>query len=192
MASLSTSGARRDADNPALARLAGVSPRKALAARAVLPGLLAGAWTALALTGLAFGGGVAQGGTTAVGDATAGLADAGGVAGGLGGAWWLFGPLAAPALAAGALRMARRAPVDHSMPIIDTPGGAIPTGPLFWAATGPDLALLGCLPTAVALASQPAALAPFLVAQGVLSAVVLAGFVWRSRAGGGRVPGQAT
>jgi hypothetical protein len=172
VASISTSGARRDADNPALARLIGVSRRKALAARAVLPGLLAGAWTALAFTGLAVGG------------AMAGLADAGGVAGGFGGAWWLFGPLAAPALAAAALRMAGRAPVDHSMPVIDTPGGAIPTGPLFWAATGPDLALLGCLPTAVALVSQPTDLAPFLMAQGVVSVVVLAGFVWRSRSGG--------
>jgi hypothetical protein len=172
VASISTSGARRDADNPALARLIGVSRRKALAARAVLPGLLAGAWTALAFTGLAVGG------------AMAGLADAGGVAGGFGGAWWLFGPLAAPALAAAALRMAGRAPVDHSMPVIDTPGGAIPTGPLFWAATGPDLALLGCLPAAVALVSQPTALAPFLMVQGVVSVVVLAGFVWRSRSGG--------
>ncbi|GAA2205733.1 hypothetical protein GCM10009850_011910 [Nonomuraea monospora] len=156
VASISTSGARRDADNPALARLIGVGHRRALAARAVLPGFLAGAWAALALTGLALGPGLGVG------------------------AWWLFGPLAAPALAAAALRMARRAPVDHSMPVIDTPQGPIPTGPLFWAATGPDLALLGCLPAA-ALASQPTALAPFLVAQGVVSAVVLAGFVWRTR-----------
>ncbi|MFB4266901.1 DUF6297 family protein [Nonomuraea sp. GTA35] len=196
VASISTSGARRDADNPALARLIGVSRRKALAARAVLPGLLAGAWTALAFTGLAVGGAMAQGDamastadgaaivSTAEGGAMAGLADAGGVAGGFGEVWWLFGPLAAPALAAAALRMAGRAPVDHSMPVIDTPAGAVPTGPLFWAATGPDLALLGCLPAAVALVSQPTALAPFLVAQGVVSGVVLAGFVWRSRSGG--------
>ncbi|MEV0822738.1 DUF6297 family protein [Nonomuraea rubra] len=159
VASISTSGARRDADNPSLARLIGVSHRKALAARAVLPGLLAGAWTALALTGLTAGGAMAQAG---------------------GAWWWLFGPLAAPALAAAALRMARRAPVDHSMPVIDTPSGAIPTGPLFWAATGPDLALLGCLPTAAALASQPTSLAPFLVAQGVMSVAVPAGFLWRA------------
>lgn len=223
VASISTSGARRDADNPALARLIGVSQRKVLAARAVLPGLLAGAWAALAITGLSLGGamapstamaatsaitsggattGMAVGAAMADGGVMAGLADtaggaggvsgAGGVgmaadvggAGGLGGVWWLFGPLAAPALAAAALRMARRPPVDHSMPVIDTPSGAIPTGPLFWAATGPDLALLGCLPTAAALVSQPASLTPFLVTQGVVSVVVLAGFVWRSRPGG--------
>ncbi len=76
--------------------------------------------------------------------------------------------------------MARRAPVDHSMPTIDTPGGSIPTGPLFWAATGPDLALLGCLPTAMALLTQPAALAPFIAAQAIMGVVVLAGYVWRT------------
>ncbi|OPG04584.1 hypothetical protein B1L11_37450, partial [Microbispora sp. GKU 823] len=70
------------------------------------------------------------------------------------GAWWALGPAAAPALAAGALRMARRRPVDHSMPVIDTPGGAVPTGPLIWAATGVDLALLGSLPALAALASR--------------------------------------
>ncbi|MCF6469551.1 hypothetical protein FAF44_14290 [Nonomuraea sp. MG754425] len=170
VASLSTSGARRDADNPALARLAGVGPRQALAARAVLPGLLAGAWAALALTGLALTSGPLTAETATALDGT--------------GVWWLFGPLAAPALAAAALRMARRDPVDHSMPVLDTPSGPVPTGPLFWAATGPDLALLGCLPTAVALVLQPAAPAPFLVAQGVLSVVVLAGYLWRARTGG--------
>ncbi|MEV4085050.1 hypothetical protein AB0J43_32785, partial [Nonomuraea fuscirosea] len=96
------------------------------------------------------------------------------------GAWWVLGLLAGPALAAAALRMAGRAPVDHSMPVIDTPGGAIPTGPLFWAATGPDLALLGCLPTATALLTQPAVLTPFLLAQAVMGAVVLMGYVWRT------------
>ncbi|MFC5825433.1 DUF6297 family protein [Nonomuraea insulae] len=148
VASMSTSGARRDADNPALARLIGVGRRPALAARAALPALLGGAWAALALTGLS-------------------------------GELALFGPMAAPALAAAALRMAGRAPIDHSMPVIDSPGGAIPTGPLMWAATGPDLALLGCLPTAMALLSQPASPAPLLVAQAVMSTLVLVGYVWR-------------
>ncbi|NJP89889.1 hypothetical protein HCN51_10600 [Nonomuraea sp. FMUSA5-5] len=166
VASLGTSGARRDADNPALARLIGVGRRQALAARAALPALLAGTWAAVALAALTL---------SFEAGAPTDLMASGGAA------WWWFGPLAAPALAAGALRMARRPPVDHSMPVIDTPGGAVPTGPLFWAATGPDLALLGCLPTAAALASQPAALAPFLVAQGVLSVLVLLGFLMRAK-----------
>ncbi len=178
VAAMSTSGTRRDADNPALSRLAGVGLRPALAARAALPALLSGTWAALALAGVTL-------------TATAPWAGAGHslAAGGLlagGSAWWLFGPLAAPALAAGALRMARRDPIDHSMPVLDTPGGAIPTGPLFWAATGPDLALLGTLPAAAALASAPADLTSFLVAQGVASVLVLAGYLWRARAGGGK------
>ncbi|MFI6628268.1 DUF6297 family protein [Nonomuraea fuscirosea] len=173
VASLGTSGARRDADNPALARLIGVGRRPALAARAALPALLAGVWAATALTALTLAvpatPQTATVATAAVVTATAGA-----------GAWWVLGLLAGPALAAAALRMAGRAPVDHSMPVIDTPGGAIPTGPLFWAATGPDLALLGCLPTVTALLTQPAVLTPFLLAQAVMGAVVLLGYLWRT------------
>ncbi|MFB4277852.1 DUF6297 family protein [Nonomuraea sp. MTCD27] len=184
VATTSTSGARRDADNPALARLIGVGHRPALAARAVLPTLLSATWAAMALAGLAMAhdpsSGAALAHVPAVVHDLSGTALADDAAAGFPMAWWLFGPLAAPALAAGALRMARRAPVDHSMPVIDTPGGSIPTGPVFWAATGPDLALLGCLPTAMALASQPASPGPFLAAQAAVSAVVLVGYLWRA------------
>ncbi|MFG6190786.1 DUF6297 family protein [Nonomuraea sp. JJY05] len=156
VAAVSVSGARRDSDNPALSRLLGVDRRQALAARAVLPTLLGGAWATLGLAALSAGGA-------------------------LPGAWWLFGPLTAPALAAAALRMARRSPVDHSMPIIDTPGGAIPTGPLRWALTGVDLAVLGCLPVVAALLSPPGPPAGFLAAQATASVLVLVGYVVRSR-----------
>ncbi|MEV0382488.1 DUF6297 family protein [Nonomuraea sp. NPDC050643] len=155
VAAMHTSGARRDSDNPALARLIGIGLRPALAARALLPALMSGVWTTAALAALSGAGGEA---------------------------WWMFGPLVAPALAAGALRMARRSPVDHSLPVIDTPGGAIPTGPLLWAARGVDLALLGCLPAAVALTAPPAAPASYLVAQGVWGVAVLAAYVLRARA----------
>ncbi|MEU6712502.1 DUF6297 family protein [Nonomuraea sp. NPDC046802] len=155
------SGARRDHDNPALARLLGVGLRPALAARAVLPAVLGGAWAATALAALTLTGVLAAGP----------------------GLWWLFGPLAAPALAAAALRMARRAPIDHASPVIDTPGGAIPTGPLFWAATGVDLALIGCLPAAMALATQPGDLGPYLAAQAVSGLAVLAAYIVRARPG---------
>ncbi|MGW0806760.1 DUF6297 family protein [Nonomuraea sp. NPDC002799] len=163
VAATGTSGARRDNDNPALARLLGVGRRRALAARSVLPGLLGGAWAAAALGALTLH--------------LAGSPAAGGVVG----PWWLFGLPAAPALAAAALRMARRDPVDHSMPVIDTPGGAIPTGPLIWAVTGIDLAVIGCLPAAMALAAQPDELAPYLLAQAVSGLTVLAGYIWRAR-----------
>ncbi|MEU4230761.1 DUF6297 family protein [Nonomuraea sp. NPDC026600] len=157
VAAANTSGARRDGDNPSLMRLMGVGPRAAMAARALLPALLCGAWTAAALAGLAMVGGLPAG------------------------AWWLFGPLISPAVAAAGLRMARRRPVDHSMPVIDTPGGAIPTGPLIWALTGPDLALIGCLPLIAALTTRPAGLAEFLGAQAVLGVAVLAGYLVRVR-----------
>ncbi|WP_207755581.1 DUF6297 family protein [Nonomuraea cypriaca] len=156
VATASTSGARRDRDNPALARLMGVGHRPALTARAILPAVVSGVWAAVALTGVTL------------------------VTGGPG-VWWLFGVAAAPALAAGALRMARRGPIDHSMPVIDTPGGAIPTGVATWAATGVDLAVLGCLPTAMALQSGAGNPASYLVAQAVAGVAVLAAFVWRSR-----------
>ncbi|MFI6181820.1 DUF6297 family protein [Nonomuraea sp. NPDC051191] len=160
VAASGTSGARRDADNPALARLTGVGRRPALAARALLPALVGGTWAGLALAGVAVVGGLPSG------------------------MWWFALP-AAPALAAGALRMARRGPVDHSMPVIDTPGGAVPTGPLLWAATGADLALLGCLPAVVALATGPAAPGGFLAAQALTGLAALAGVLLRSRPDGG-------
>ncbi|HLU71233.1 MAG TPA: hypothetical protein VKZ82_03570, partial [Nonomuraea sp.] len=156
VAASGVAGARRDAANPALARLAAVGPRAALLARALLPAVLAGAWMAAALGWL-----------TAAGAAA--------------GQWWMFGPLAAPALAAGALRMARRAPVDHSLPLLDTPMGAIPTGPVLWAVTGPDLALLGCLPAFAALAGGPADLSGYLAAQAVAGLAVLGAFTYRQK-----------
>jgi len=155
-AAMCTGGVRRDGGDPALARMLAVDGRAVMAARAVLPTLLAASWSALALAVLQAVGALPPG------------------------AWWALGPAVAPALAAGALRMARRRPVDHSMPVIDTPGGAVPTGPLFWALTGVDLALLGSLPTLTALASRPASVAPYLAAQAVTGAAVLAAYVLRS------------
>ncbi|MEV4474462.1 DUF6297 family protein [Nonomuraea sp. NPDC049504] len=160
VAATATSGARRDAGNPALARLIGTAHRPTLAARAVLPALLSGTWTSLALLL-----------TSLSGAANLPLSDVA-----------PLGLVVAPALAAAALRMARRAPVDHSMPIIETPGGPIPTGILKWSATGPDLALIGSLPALIALTTPGVATAPYLAAQAVWSAVVLAGYVWRGRA----------
>ncbi|MDP9862625.1 MULTISPECIES: DUF6297 family protein [Streptosporangium] len=151
-----TSGARRDADNPGLARLLGVDARAALTARALLPALLSAVWLTLALTGLTLTGMLP------------------------GGPWWLFGPLAAPALAAAGLRMARRRPIDHAMPVIETPAGAVPTGPVLWGVTGADLAALGCLPLALALTVGPAALGGFLAAQALAGAAVLCCYLLRA------------
>ncbi|WP_406319418.1 DUF6297 family protein [Streptosporangium sp. NBC_01639] len=157
VAAAGTSGARRDGDNPALARLLGVGFREGLAARAVLPVLLSAGWLTLALGGLALEGALTSG------------------------PWWLLGPAAAPAVAAGALRTARRRPVDHSMPVIDTPGGAIPTGPLLWAVTGVDLATLGCVPLLLALTVQRPVPEAFPAGQVLLGAAVLSGYLFRAR-----------
>lgn len=148
-------GARRDGDDPALLRLLAVSPRAALAARALPSALTGAAWLGTALGGLVLTGALA------------------------GGPWWPLALACGPALAAAALRMAGRRPVDHALPVLPTAIGALPTGPLVWALTGVDLALLGCAPTLLALATQPAALAPFLWAQALTGMAVLAGYLAR-------------
>ncbi|GAA1441629.1 hypothetical protein GCM10009602_16940 [Nocardiopsis tropica] len=148
VAAAETAGARRDAGDASLARLLGTGPRALLAARAVLPALLGGSWLALALAGL----------------------DVAGDGAGL----WPLGLLCAPALAAGALRMARRRPIEHAMPAMDTPLGPVPLGPLVWAMAGADVAVLGCLPALVAVAAGVTG--PLLAAQAVWGAAVLAAY----------------
>ncbi|MFL1382233.1 DUF6297 family protein [Nocardiopsis protaetiae] len=145
VAAAGTAGERRDAGDAALARLLGAGPRALAAARAVLPGLLGGAWLTLALAGLDLAGDGAP--------------------------LWPLGVLCAPALAAGALRMARRRPVEHTAPVVDTPLGPVPLGPVQWALTGADLAVLGCLPALVAFAAGVSG--PLLAAQAVAGAAVL-------------------
>ncbi|WP_214322043.1 DUF6297 family protein [Nonomuraea sediminis] len=219
VASTATAGARRDADNPAMARLLGVDRRRTLAARAILPALLAATWSTIALTttptapaALTTPHQLERASTAPHWRDTASTAphrqdttstaphrqDTAGVdqrwpyaasiasrspeaaVGGVWGVGWLFGVAVAPAVAAGALRMARRKPVDHSMPVIDTPGGAIPTGPLMWAATGPDVAVLGSLPALAALATGTQG-PGLLAAQAVLGLATLAVYVMRAR-----------
>ncbi|RKS09252.1 hypothetical protein DFP74_4985 [Nocardiopsis sp. Huas11] len=148
VAATGTAGARRDAGDGSLARLLGAGPRTLLAARAVLPALLGGSWLTLALAGLDLAG--------------------------PGGLLWLLGPLCAPALAAGALRAARRRPVDHTLPVMDSPLGPVPTGPLLWALAGADLAVLGCLPALLAFTTGVSV--PLLAAQAVCAAAVLAAY----------------
>ncbi|MFI6498417.1 DUF6297 family protein [Nonomuraea typhae] len=151
-AACAVSGVRWDADDPSFSRLLALRRRDLLAARAVVPGLLAAAWMAAALAILP----------------------------GLPAALLWFAPLAAPALAAAALRMARRAPVDHAMPVLNIAGGAIPSGPLIWGLTGLDLAFAGAWPAAYALVAQPADVRTALILQGVAGAGVLALYLMRT------------
>ncbi|MEV0668508.1 DUF6297 family protein [Actinomadura luteofluorescens] len=152
-AAAGTTGARRDGEDAGLTRLFGVAPHALLAARTVLPALLGGTWLVLALAGLA-------------------LVDA--LPGPLG---WAFGPAAAPALAAGALRMARRPAVDHSMPVVNTPVGSLPTGPFLWAVTGIDIAALGCAPLLLVVSAPPSATGVYLAAQAFAGPAVLGAFL---------------
>ncbi|MBP2707977.1 hypothetical protein JOL79_29770 [Microbispora sp. RL4-1S] len=155
-AATATTGARRDGDDPSLARLLAVGPRAVMAARTLLPTALAASWLVLALSGLA----------------VAGLLPSG--------LWWALGVATAPALSAGALRMARRAPIDHSMPMVEIPGSPpLPIGLLLWALTGLDLVLVGCLPALAALGAPPASLASHVATQAVAGLAVLIGFVRR-------------
>ncbi|MEW9529019.1 DUF6297 family protein [Microbispora sp. NPDC049125] len=138
-ATTAAAGARWDVQHPELARLFAM---KWSAARAVMPAAFAFLWGSLALVLLSAAGFMP---------------------------WWscLYGPAIAPALAAGALRLARRGAINHAMPIIDLGAGGIPIGPVLWAITGTDLAALGSSP--LLLAVTPASLA----VQAPLSIVLL-------------------
>ncbi|SEU16054.1 DUF6297 family protein [Nonomuraea wenchangensis] len=180
VAASAATGARRDAANPALARLLGIGHRPGLAARAVLPALLAALWTSAALAGLTLTNPTPSPASAAT-LATSSSAPMTGAGFGLGVAELvLCGVLAAPGLAAGALRMVRRRPVDHSLPVIDTGAGPVPLGPVLWGVTGIDLALAGCLPALLALSTAPPQPGPYLVAQAVTGAAALAGYVLRA------------
>jgi hypothetical protein len=147
-----TGNVRYDADRPALARLLGLTGRRLLALRSVLPVALAVCWGALSIALVA-------------GRAGAGVA----VAAGLGAA-------AGPALAAGALRSARRSFVRHDYPLIVTPMGVVPSGPLLWLGQAVDVALIGTLPTLVALWTARVT-GTTVAVQAAASALILTGFL---------------
>ncbi|MEV0967664.1 DUF6297 family protein [Microtetraspora glauca] len=153
-----TSGARRDSENPGLGRLLGATREWTRVARVIPPALLAAAWLAAALAGLAITGPVVTGAVA-------------------GASWWAFVPLCAPPLAVAALRIAGRGPIDHSLPVIDTPGGPVPMGPVLWAFTGIDVATLGCAPALAALLARPASPAGFLIAQAAATLLTAGAFL---------------
>ncbi|MBB5872795.1 hypothetical protein F4553_006229 [Allocatelliglobosispora scoriae] len=152
VAACGTAGLRRDTGDTGLRRMIGHSGWRVGSARLLLPGLLGGAWLAVAL---------------ALADGAGGLPDR---------PWWAFGPVAAPVIAVAAVRMAQRGMIDHASTPIVMPmtGSFIPAGWLVWMLSGLDVAVLGCLPLLLALAGAPAGLGPYLVAQALLSALVTA------------------
>jgi len=146
-----TAATRRDTNDPTLRRLLGVDPGAALAARAVLPALLAAAWLALALGLLLFTGELG------------------------GGLWPLLGLAAGPGVAAAALRVARTAPVNPAERGPDTPLG--PTPP--WLVSRAGSVLLGLAGAYPALRAARAGHVhgSTVAAQLAVSAVVLGGYL---------------
>jgi len=146
-----TVAAKRDLNDPALRRMLGVAAGSALAARAVLPVLLATAWLTLALTTAA-----------AIGVLSGWL-------------WPLLGLAAGPALAAAALRMARTAPINPAEQGFDTAMGTIYP----WMIARVLSVLLGVIGVYPALRAVHAGHvhAATLLSQLVLTAIVLGGYL---------------
>jgi hypothetical protein len=98
-----------------------------------------------------------------------------------GGQWLGTGALAVVALGAAAVRTAYRGPVPWDVPMIATPAGGLPTGLVLHQLKGLDLAVLGTLPLAWAVASGSAGPAVIgLQAAFSLGAVLWAAHVKRS------------
>jgi hypothetical protein len=120
---------RTDAGNAVLLRLLGLSSRQAVFQRLWVPGILAGIWSAAALTTLDLLGALPAG------------------------PWWALGLTLGPVGGAAAVHRARAGFVRNDLLPLDTPMGTLSTGPLVNAVMGPDLLLLG-LPTLVEIAQR--------------------------------------
>jgi hypothetical protein len=150
-----TTNVRYEAERPTLSRLMGRTDRQLIRLRSVVPIIVAVTWTAASVALL-------LGGTLAA------------VA---------LGAAVGPALAAGAVRAARRSRVRHDYPLIVTPMGVAASGPLLWVAQGPDLVVIGALPTLHAV-TQGGFGAATVVTQAALAVAILVGYL--ATAGGGR------
>jgi hypothetical protein len=145
-ASQATTAIKRDRDNPALLRLLGADPGRALLARSVLPALLATAWLAIALTVLC---------AVAV----------------VPGWSWPLLAFAGPGITAGALRLARTAPINPADRGPDTAMGNTPP----WMVSrllSIAVSVIGSLPL-VSAARTGEVHAGTVLSQLVLSVVVL-------------------
>ncbi|MEV6812170.1 DUF6297 family protein [Micromonospora sp. NPDC051296] len=117
---------RRDAAHPTLLRLLGLTGRRAVAVRLVVPAVLATAWSGLAMAALGLLGGLPPG------------------------PWWALGLAFGPTAAMTAVRRAQAGRIDNTLPPVDTPMGTFAPGPVMWLLNGADV-LLFAAPTLVAL-----------------------------------------
>lgn len=150
-----TGNVRYDADRPGLGRLLGRTDGALLRLRAVVPVSVAVIWGTGSTAMLVW----QTGGEPAWGAA--------------------LGATAGPALAAGALRSCRRSFVRHDYPLIVTPQGVVPSGPLLWVTQAFDVALIGTLPALAAVAANGFGGATVAI-QAILSVVVLTAFLTAS------------
>jgi Family of unknown function (DUF6297) len=125
-ASVTGEATHTDASNPAALRLLGLSARRVLSQRLVVPAVVAALWGALALA-------LAQ------------------VTGELAGPWWALGVAAGPAAAVAALYRAKISASSIGTIFIDTPVGAFPSGVLLWLVNGVDVVAVLALPVVISL-----------------------------------------
>ncbi|WP_433222033.1 DUF6297 family protein [Dactylosporangium sp. CS-047395] len=154
-ASAGTANARRDRDDPSLARLLGLTDGQLFTGRVAVPVLVCTAWSTIAMT--------------AVGAQTGGPL----------GTWALLGVCAGPGLAAGALRSARRRQVRHdTAPVVSPMGGMMPTGLFVWLGAGVDVALIALWPALFAIVTkhpEAALTTQILLSAGTLGGMIVAG-----------------
>lgn len=146
-ASASAEGSRRAEMAPILDRLLPLDPTTARRARMVVPGIVMAVWAVVV-----FG---------AVGTW---LDDVPG--------WFLLGAAGVPAWAAAAVRAAYRPAPDWGATLVSTPFGAIPSGVGSVLARGPDIVVLGLLPTWISLVLGHAT-QTLMIAQVVTSFIAL-------------------
>ncbi|GIE27480.1 hypothetical protein Ait01nite_005250 [Actinoplanes italicus] len=133
-----TASLKTDAGNPVLLRLLGLTSRQVVRQRLWVPAVLGAAWATAALALLQLSGALPPG------------------------QWWLLGLAVGPIGAASAVRAARAGFVRNDLIPIDTPMGAVPTGPVVYAFAGVDLLIL-TLPTVIVLL-QDLPLTPTMIA----------------------------
>lgn len=128
-ASVPTESTHSEARSAALLRLLGLSGRRVVAQRLVVPSVLAALWCTAVMVALQ----------------AAGLVR---------GPWWALGLAAGPAVAVAAVQRAKASAASVANVLVDTPLGAFPAGMLLWLLNGLDVLTVLSLPLSVGLASH--------------------------------------
>ncbi|GIJ21142.1 DUF6297 family protein [Micromonospora lutea] len=152
-AGVTLGGLRRDAAQPALLRLLGLTGQRAVAIRLVVPAVLATAWSGLAMLTLGMLGGLPPG------------------------PWWALGVAFGPTAAMIAVRRAQAGRIDNALPLLETPMGAFPPGPVLWLLNGSDV-LMFAAPTLLALLGPTSPGWGWVGVQAALSAAAVLAYLY--------------